>query len=154
VIVLVVVLVGAFLYFKSGIVNFNIEHMSADGYKGNVDLKRKDAERELAEINNIVNGNIKMSDIEGNIAANQNWKDIKADYNYLTNSLIPAFNKDTDKNKGGSDTLKYIGSATNGAAYIKTLDTSAEAALEKKGWDPINSADSAAMQQVKKLAAN
>jgi hypothetical protein len=153
VIVLVVVLVGAFLYFKSGIVNFKVENMSADGYKGNVDLKRKDAERELAEINNIVKGNIKMSDIEGNIAANQNWKDIKADYNYLSNSLIPAFNKDTDKNKGGSDTLKYIGSATNGAAYIKSLDSDAEAALERKGWDPINK-DSAAMQQVKKLAAN
>ena len=150
---LIIVLIGAFLYFKTNIIRYNVEHMSAAGYKGNTDLKRADSERELKEIKDIISNveSKKMDNVQGNIAANKNWKDIKSNYTFLTNSLSPTFNRDTDKTKGGNDTLKYIGSDTTGSAYIKKLDTSAEAALESKGWDPINSKDSAAMAQVKKL---
>lgn len=135
VITLVIIIIGAFLYFKTNIIRYNVECMSATGYKGNTDLKRNDSERELKEINDIVKGNIIMTDIEGNVAARKNLDDIKSNSNYLSNSLYKSYNLDKDPSKG-TDTGKYITSSDKGSGYISAkIWKDAQTLLQNKGWE-------------------
>jgi hypothetical protein len=147
VIVLVVVLVGAFLYFKSGIVNFNIEHMSAAGYKGNTDLLLNDAKQNVEDIRAIVNDS-KKADEEKKNEARKEFNDI-VDDKLKNQKLYDQCGKDkdvTDCSNGGT-TGKYL-SGTNGTTAINAQGSLAGNLISK--WYP-PSATSQAMASVKKL---
>ena len=151
---LVIVLIGAFLYFKTS----KIENMAAAGYIGNADLKRNDAVKNVGDIRGIIAdvNSKKITDIQGNLAAKKEFNDIIDDKNSLL-QINTACGKDgevknctADSGKPAPDNsvMKYLTGSTYGTANINNQGSIAGNLIAK--WYP-QSVTSAAIAAVKKL---
>jgi hypothetical protein len=149
VIVLVVVLVGAFLYFKSGIVNFNIENMSADDpllkYNGNPlssydktknplpvpdgvktinNIIYSDAEKLAGNIMILGNNILPASAVIGKNGLITNYED---DKKMITNSVMPKVSDSAAAQKLGPSGVKPIYKVdfgfNNYAGYLEKVES-------------------------------